>query len=372
LSMAEYPLYTDSWLTGEAEKGWEPYSIFNMVPLQRLYEGKEYVCASLALRVGIHVDFETPDMSKTEASRYHGGGLVDEIAALASLVCGIRLRPGGQSRYFESGGDPLGKPVAWNTEGEPVLHVRNQGLVLPNASGQHSLNPLVQLKTFPQLTPQKAIVLIRCARLYQDALWLSESEPHLSWLLLVSAVETAAVYWKTSNDSAIDRLKTSYPQLVEFLEKTGIPNLCSTIADTFSESLGSTKKFIDFLLNYLPLPPEKRPGVWGQVKWENKELKNSFRQIYGYRSKALHNGQPFPAPMCHSPRKLQQDWDAVEERPYFSASSVSGGTWVAKDIPMSLHTFEYIARNALIKWWMDSLTTPPNQQLKLTVGALLR
>jgi len=35
------------------------------------------------------------------------------------------------------------------------------------------------------------VALTRAARLYQDALWMIESEPSLAWLLLVSAIETA-------------------------------------------------------------------------------------------------------------------------------------------------------------------------------------
>lgn len=48
---------------------------------------------------------------------------------------------------------------------------------------------------------------------------------------------------------------------------------------------------------------------------------------------------------------MHESWEAVAERPIGLATSVGSGTWLAKDTPMLLHTFEYIARNALIAWW---------------------
>ena len=59
---------------------------------------------------------------------------------------------------------------------------------------------------------------------------------------------------------------------------------------------------------------------------------------------------PFPAPMCDPPYR-HETWQGVAEKPIGLATSVAGGTWLAKDTPMLLHTFEYIARNALTKWW---------------------
>jgi len=63
--------------------------------------------------------------------------------------------------------------------------------VLPAVTGQHSMMAIEEIKTFAALSPEQAIALGRAARLYQDALWLAESEPNLSWLMLVAAVETA-------------------------------------------------------------------------------------------------------------------------------------------------------------------------------------
>jgi hypothetical protein len=214
-----------------------------------------------------------------------------------------------------------------------------------------------EMSSFPTLRADQAIALVRSARLYQDALWLAESEPNQSWLLLVSAVETAANLWHSTNDSPLDRLIGSRPDFVEYLDRTGVEGLANCVAREFADSIGVGKKFREFLLEYLPDPPEKRPPEWAQVDWTADSLGKGFNKIYQYRSKALHDGMPFPAPMCRAPVKLDKSWEAFGETPYglrrspVGGVSELGGVWLSKDIPMLLHTFEYIVRHVLNRWW---------------------
>ena len=352
-------MFTDAWLTGEVATGVEPYRFFNLVPSDR-QRGR--VRAAVALRTSLHVAFDTPKMEKTDQSRYHGGWISDELAALASLKCGVRFRSGGQTRRFDVGGDPQGHPMAWFTRPEPTLSIGAQGSVLPAITRQHSMMPIEEVKSFPLLSPEQAITLVRTARLYQDALWLAESEPNLSWLMLVAAVETAASYWRSSTDVPLDRLKESHAEFVEYLERTGILGLADRVAKEFAESLGMTKKFVDFLLVHLPAPPGKRPPEWVQVDWSKDNLGRVLRQIYRYRSKALHDGMRFPAPMCAPPPYVDEKKEAVAERPLGLAMSSYGGTWLASDTPMFLHAFEYITRHALNAWW--------SSMAKVSIGTL--
>jgi hypothetical protein len=349
----EYLIYTDAWLTGEVTAGVGPYKFFNLGPS---LEEPGRVWPTIGLRVSTHVSFHRLKMNKTDALRYHGGSITDEIAALASLKCGVRLRSGGLTRRFELNDDPQGRPIAWSVRHNPELSsfIGVRRLRLPTITGQHSMMPLEEMKSFPALAPVDAIGLVRSARLYQDALWLSESEPHLSWLMLVSAVETIANLWRTASDPPIARLKASHAEFVKYLERAGVPGLSERVADQFADTIGATKKFIDFLLQYAPPAPEKRPPKWGQVDWSKDNLKRAFAKVYLHRSKALHTGIPFPAPMCQPPVKYEASWPAVEERPTPKAVSVGGGTWVEKDMPMLLHTFEYIARSALNAWWSSA------------------
>lgn len=343
----EYPLFTDAGITGEITQGYGPYQFHNPV---FSFGRPGLVQAAIILRYELHVKFSDPVMTRTDAERYHGGYLTDEIAALSSLALGIRLKAGGITRRFEPTGDPRGKPTAWESRPRPVVLIGSYGLILPVAVGSHSLAEMEPITVLPELSPSDAIALVRAARLYQDALWIAESEPSLSWVMLVSAVEAAANHWHTAKDLPLERLKASKPELVELLDSTGIEDLSAQVADHIADEVGSTKKFVDFIMTFFPPPPSVRPAEVGQHPWGSQEIQKTMRLIYSYRSKALHGGRPFPAPMC-SPPYRHQTWEAPAEKPIGLAMSTMGGTWLAKDTPMLLHTFEYIVRHALVKWW---------------------
>ena len=126
---------------------------------------------------------------------YHAGPHQDELAALLSLCTGTRIKAGGPTRVFKKGSDPLGAP--WGFGGSVDYVLPEQGLRLPrNVRGLNNPVKLEEsdyadrLRSFSSLDEQAAGVLVTSARLYQDALWVGESEPHLAWLFLVSAVET--------------------------------------------------------------------------------------------------------------------------------------------------------------------------------------
>ncbi len=349
LETNEYPLFTDARMTGEETEGYGPYQFLNPVPL---LDRPGLIQTAILLRMKIHFKIETsiPDTIRTNTDFFHGGGLTDEIAALSSLALGARLKAGGLSRCFEPSGDPLGRPVAYDYKSVPVVITGIRGLVLPQVVGEHSLTDLLPLTLLPNLSPSDAIALIRAARLYQDALWIAESEPSLSWVMLVSAIETAAGHWKISESSPIERLRSSIPDLYSLLDSVDRPGFIEEVADLIADRIGATKKFIDFILTFLPVPPPNRPAEWGRHSWEYNNMKKSLKLIYDYRSKALHSGYPFPVPMCEVPFR-HESWGALAERPIGIATSAKGGTWLAEDTPMLLHTFEYIVRHTLIKWW---------------------
>ncbi len=260
------------------------------------------------------------------------------------------------TRCFEPHGDPLGMPLSWDVSPDPVVIIRSYGLILPSVVGPHSLIDLEPLSLLPKLKPDDTIALVRAARLYQDALWISESEPSLSWIMLVSSIETAANHWSKMDDSPIERLRNFKPALVDLLENGCEEGISSQVAELIAESIGSTKKFIDFVINFLPPQPAFRPSEFFQHSWEVQRMKRSMGIIYGYRSKALHDGRPFPAPMCDPPFR-HPDWEAPAEKPFGVAASSKGGTWLSKDTPMLLHTFEYIVRNSLLNWWRSMIPT---------------
>jgi hypothetical protein len=81
-------------------------------------------------------------------------------------------------------------------------------------------------------------------------------------------------------------------------------------------------------------------------RWSNSSLEKILKIIYRYRSKALHEGRAFPGPMCEAPVPAP---DVLVEKP-FGDVYMSGATWKEKDLPLFLHTFEYITREALLNW----------------------
>lgn len=347
----EFPMFTDAHITGQISEGCGPYQLLNTVPLFK----QETIVPSIILRVAEHLENDppTPEMDKTDTARYHGGSLSDEIAALMSLCLGIRLKASGCIRMFEPGGDPQGRPEMHSLHLDPVLiKPRGLGAVLPHAEGTHSINAAYLFPKFPEIAPNDAIALIKAARLYQNAVWISESEPSLSWIFLVSAVETAAHHWRHEKESPVDRLRSFKPKLESILLLAGGPELVQEVAELISDYMGSTRKFLDFSLTYRPEPPEKRPSGYSQHPWDQETLEKSLRKIYDWRSRALHGGTPFPEPMCRSP--VRED-DAYHEKPLGLAASSKGAVWVADDIPMLLHVFEYIVRNALLSWWESML-----------------
>jgi hypothetical protein len=353
LHTCEYPLYSDAHIVGQISCG--PYQFLHTlaIPVQGVVQ------PIMVLRSDWHLDFSFPGFQKTDSTRYHGGSPSEEIAALASLAMGIRLKAGESTREFTPASDPKGSPRAWATRPEPALIV-NRAIhrwVLPRAvHGSHSLEALSScLNILPNMDPCDAVSLVRSARSYQDALWLAESQPELAWLLLVSAVETAANRWRRGKEEPLERLSFSRPDLCDYLSRLGIPDLLPRVATEFAESMGATKKFVDFCLNFRPSEPTERPK-FGRIDWSDDSLRRILSIIYGHRSKALHDGCPFPAPMCRAPHS-EPSWPSPTEKP-LGDSSEAGGTWLEKHIPILFHTFEYIARAALLNWWKSTEKVP--------------
>ena len=201
---------------------------------------------------------------------------------------------------------------------------------------------------FHELSAENANEIVRAARLYQTGLWISEFQPELSWIMFVSAVETVAGRWRKERFEPVERLKIFKPSLVDVLFQHGGLDLVRIVANDISASLGATKTFVDFILEYFPEAPSGRPPVHSQIDWSKKAFNKYLRQIYKYRSDALHGGTPFPSPMSDPPLKFEGKYI---EKPSGIATSSHNAVWIQKDLPMLLHIFEYVVRNSIINWW---------------------
>jgi hypothetical protein len=209
------------------------------------------------------------------------------------------------------------------------------------------------------LLPADAVALVRAARMYQEAVWIVESTPELSWLMLTSAVETVASAWRPKVETPEESLRLSRPKLVTILDAHGGTDLVLKVANELVGTIGATRNFIDFLLHFLPAPPSTRSYEWAQHGWDHRTMKKSLGKIYKHRSRALHGGTPFPAPMSWTPITVGENPAPVEVPPGL-ASSALGASWAAQDTPMLLHLFEYIVRNAILNWWR-SLADPGDE-----------
>jgi hypothetical protein len=348
-SALEYPLFSDAKVMGELTEGLGPYQIINCIAEPKVDPHRPI----LVLRTSYHGNWDYSDLNRTDAAQYHGGTSADEIAALISLGLGIRVKAGGATRWFSPEGDPKGRPWSFREHGrpDPVITHSAWGAILPNAQLERTLEPERRLLKFAELSPADSVTLVRAARLYQDAIWIAESEPALSWVLLVSAIETVASEWRRTQDPPRDRMRYSRPELDSLLEERGGAELAEEVAQMIADFMGSGRKFSDFCLTFLPRTPSNRPAREAErISWETNDLRKALRTIYNYRSLALHAGIPFPAPMCMPPGLYG---DPTAECSIGGAGAL-GGTWAKKDLPMFLHVFEYIVRHAILSWW-DSL-----------------
>lgn len=369
----EVNLFTDANITDEILEDFGPYQFLNIPafdPISNLghldlqlghLNLRQYIPAmpSLVLRINnsfwnqhFNCDNDTLD---TNDLYYHGGLLQDEIAAITSLILGIRVKSGGVTRIFDTGDrDKRGRPFHDFMNKDPIL-IKGDKCIIPGAYKTVNIKKdLVKLLSYPILKPDDAIILVKAARIYQEAMWIAESQPETSWILFASAIETVANYWNKSDKSDIDneelwikKLANKNSNLVTKLEEKGGIELVKDVAKQVGPYLGATNKFIKFVLKFLPSKPNIRPKH-GEFPWSKSKIEDALDIIYDHRSNFLHSGKQFPAPMCWPPIMMG---DHLAEKPCGLAFATKGGKWNEKDVPMLLHTFEYITRGALLGWW---------------------
>lgn len=335
----EYFLYSDAHLTGSLEDRFEPFSVMNRVPPYNRYGYIQAVMVFRTLYLENHAISEgrigNLFYHKSRLKYHFPGRIKDEIASLLSLALGVRLKAGSSYRWFP----------ASNRYGTPILHDHDSPIFnfqprenprLPWTMGPISINsaePL--LKSFFRMPPSLAYRVLLASRLYQEALWVAESQPELSWLLLVSAVEVAAGRQSQKQD-CVELLKLEKPSWYDALRNS--PNELREIAEHWASLSGATKKFVQFLVTDVPPPPSRRPDPSAQVDWTDNVLCKMCKEIYKQRSRMLHSGIPFSKYLCVPPLQ-HHSWNAPSE--------ITDGV-------MTLHVFEYIVRHRLTSWWVAS------------------
>ena len=302
------------------------------------------------------MDPNGPDRPKKSSSEHWVAvSLEDQLACLLSLALGVRLRSGGAIRRFSSdaGADPAGRP-AFYAHSAPKLSSPLRASVIPDIAGAdvNLTKAIPILDSFFRLDAETATAVLRSARLYRQALWVADDDCELAWLLMVSAVETAAALWHKQGHEPALILADQNPELAELLLRAGGQDLLqsASLHVSLNRPTAATQTFL--VLFATPPPDDQRPPDW--TRFDFASLKRAVGLIYKYRSQTLHGGLPFPAPLLEAPWK--GDLNAYAETPLgLWTQHGPHTTWMAKDVPMLFHTFATLSRRALLAWW-ETLT----------------
>lgn len=365
--IVEFSYYTDSHLTGHVKDDLGPYELLNTISVGTYPPRPGAVEHALVVRAHLHDLYENPyrrvgrhddpdsEWRKADVASYHGGGVGDELGGLLALTLGVRMRCGGITRSFgEFDDDPLGRPVEYAHETPAIVTPsRARPPVLPLIAREAvSLDAAIELlRMYPTLERSEAVALVRASRQYEQAVWVADADPGISWLALVGAVEVAAVHWRYAKGDVVERFRTNAPEIAAIVEPAG-EDFVRRLAKALAPQLKAGDRFRKFLLAFAPDPPEPRP-LHARLDWAN--LDDAFREIYARRSEALHAGIPIPHVMRIAPRL---SGDRAYEETIGGIGVWSGPNyWPADAVPMNLHTFEYIARHALVSWWRDMAAT---------------
>jgi hypothetical protein len=344
LERFEGALYTDAELQGELDLA-GPLSIVSTGARSGAGVRMQAVCI-----IDVHSAPMLDGLVRvhTETSAYHGGDEVDEVAALISLALFTRCRSGGMIRStgLDHRDGPHGRPTEWDHEPPWLATPGRLGPVLPSLRAQADVrmaHPLID--AYLRADRESAVEIIRAARTFEQALWVADTDPNLTWLLLVGSLEIAANQWAGRDPRApIERLDDAWPRMADLCRRAP-GGLRDELASELVGQVKVTAKVLRFVEHFKGDPPAVEIPEWARVDWGG--LGDQVRKIYDYRSRALHTGLPFPDPMSRSPEAVP---GGRAQRPTGLAASSGSATWAANDLPMYLDTFALVTHAMLLRW----------------------
>ncbi len=312
--VTEYEVIADAPIVGEFTYG--PY-YFTIWEVSNKHEGEE---RKLCLRIRERAFSGGQREAAERSGFYHGGGIADELEALASLF----LR-----RRFQLG------PIV-RIDDNPRLLSMNQGWIdKPLVVGQTNLAELPRwLGVVEGLDSNYHQRFILAVRLYHQALLLIEEQPDMAYLNLISAIEVLCQETDIGKITLSD-LDQKLAELVGSVENEGLRNKIEQTILKREHFIG--RRFVAFILEHIEESfwTKERPKH-GQIKPEI--LPNLLKRIYGKRSKTLHNGEPFP-PSIFRPPIMEAEID-------FSLGVIKGEKkWEPKDFIPNPHFFERLVNH---------------------------
>lgn len=317
--VTEYEVIADAYIVGEFTYG--PY-YFTIWEFSNKHEGEERKLC-LKIRERAFSSDDQPWKSAKRAGFYHGGGIADELVALASFFLRRRFQLGPIVRMDDS----------------PRLLSMNQGWVdKPLVAGQSNLAELSEwLKLVEGLDSNYHQRFILAVRLYHRALLLIEEQSDMAYLNLISAIEVLCQETSIGKVTLSD-LDQELAKLVDSVENKDLQNKIKQIILKREQFI--SRRFVAFILEHIEesfWAEEKRPKH-GQIKPD--ELPDLLKRIYAQRSRTLHTGEPFP-PSIFYPPMMEAEID-------FSLGMIKGEKkWEPKDFIPHPYFFERLVNHVL-------------------------
>ena len=315
----EYEVITDAHIVGEFTYG--PY-YFTIWELSDKHAGEERKLC-LRIRERAFSSDDHPWRSARRSGFYHGGGIADELVALASLFLRRRFKLG---------------PIVRMDNLPRLISIRGGGIDKPIVNGESNLAELSEwLKLVEGLDYNYHLKFILAVKFYQRALLLIEEQPDMAYLNLVSAIEVLC------KDTDIGKVTLSDldKKLAELVGSVENEDLRSEIEQAIlKRERFIRRRFVAFILEHIEndfWTGEERPE-YGQIKLE--EFPDLLKRIYDQRSRTLHKGEPFP-PSVFYPPSMGAEID-------FSLGMIKGEKkWEPKDFIPHPHFFERVVNYAL-------------------------
>lgn len=327
----EYELIVDSNLVGEFSYG--PYEIV------RWESGlfNEGDCRKLILKTKESMPCYDEAYFDNLSSKkyYHGGGIADEITALASLFLRRRIK--------------LIQSVRCNDKPDIFVKKPNNYIDKQLILGS---SDITDLSTWFDLLERMDEVhhpkFMLATRLYHRSVLMIEDDPDLAYLTLISAIETLCVDYPLEKIPTLKSINSKLDGMINSLiedddSKTELKKLI------LKNNRFIKKRFVAFIMNYISddfWNYENQPNVGGKIK--TNDLEKHLCTIYDKRSKILHEGEPIIKAIFHPQRD--------EEIMTGMAQTYRGKQWKPNDYIPHVHFFERLV-NTVLKNYVQEITS---------------
>ncbi|MGH9870650.1 MAG: hypothetical protein ACREAA_21140 [Candidatus Polarisedimenticolia bacterium] len=298
--------------------------------------------------------------------------IAEDLAALLSLLLRRLITVSAKVRISLPGEKPEEFPMPLLNSIRRTVRRKRPSFVKLGSEGlsvsSHVLPPVPVhagelhrlLSALPHL--ESAAAYVRSARLYSQAVRLLDEYPDVSYVLLISCVETAADAYLPSWKPDSDKMRESKKSMIQYAEGIGLrEEQWGKLADLACKDMRWTsERFQEFLIRYVP-----------DSLWEDSE---EFKSIEAFipskerfcevlklicrtRGRALHAGEAFPITGRLEPSEMLPV-DAVlhlsPERPCLPPA-----TWFERVVSMTLRSYlESRAPNELATNRADGISGP--------------